>query len=75
MNNIVIQRQINREMMRLEKYKTDHILHLLVSVLTIGLWLPAWLAIAIINAHERMKSYKRLDMLENQLCYGDSYDH
>jgi hypothetical protein len=66
-NNIIIQRKINREMMRLEKYKTNHILHLLLSVFSMGFWLPVWALVSVSNANERMKSQKRLDSLEMSL--------
>jgi hypothetical protein len=68
-NNIIIQRKINREMMRLEKYKTNHILHLLLSVFSMGFWLPVWLLVSASNANERMKSQKRLDSLEMSLSF------
>lgn len=32
-----------------KKPKTNHILHLLISVFTAGAWLPAWFLIAAIN--------------------------
>lgn len=35
------------------EYKTNHILHLLLSVLTGGLWLAIWLLVAISNATQR----------------------
>jgi hypothetical protein len=66
-NNIIIQRKINREMMRLEKYKTNHILHLLLSVFSMGFWLPVWLLVSVSNANERMISQMRLDSLEMSL--------
>lgn len=31
------------------RYKTGHILHLLLSVLTLGAWLVVWLAVGISN--------------------------
>ena len=31
------------------KPKTNHVLHLLLSVFTLGLWLPVWLIIAVSN--------------------------
>lgn len=68
-NNIIIQRKINREMMRLEKYKTNHILHLLLSVFSMGFWLPVWALVSVSNANERMKSQKRLDSLEMSLAF------
>lgn len=34
--------------------KTNHILHLLLSVLTAGLWLIVWLFVADNNSHKRV---------------------
>lgn len=36
-----------------QQYKTNHILHLLLSVITGGLWLVVWALIAISNATQR----------------------
>ena len=47
-------------LMRRERYNTNHILNLLMSVLTAGLWLPIWLLVTISNANERAKIDKRL---------------
>ena len=32
-----------------QKPKTSHILHLLLSVVTGGIWLPIWLVVAMVN--------------------------
>ncbi|KKN27502.1 hypothetical protein LCGC14_0863860 [marine sediment metagenome] len=32
------------------KQGTGHILHLLLSVVTVGLWLPVWLGCGVMNA-------------------------
>lgn len=50
-------------LMRMEKYKTNHILHLLLSVLTAGFWIPVWVIVAISNANERAKVNKKLKRL------------
>ena len=31
------------------RYETSHILHLLLSVVTVGFWIPVWIVVAIIN--------------------------
>jgi hypothetical protein len=64
-----IQREINRERTRLEKYRTSHFKHFVLSVLTLGIWLPVWLLVSASNANERMKSQKRLDSLEMSLSF------
>lgn len=71
MDYITISRKINREIMRMERYRTNHILHLLFSVLTAGFWVFVWLLVTINNANERMKSQKRIDSLEMALNVGE----
>lgn len=34
-------------------HRTNHILHLILSIVTAGLWLFVWLAVAIINKEHR----------------------
>ena len=34
--------------------KTNHILHLLLSVVTLGLWLPVWLIVAAFGGERRV---------------------
>ena len=41
-------------------YRTGHVLHLLLSIVTAGLWIPIWLLVAISNANERQKIDKKL---------------
>ncbi len=33
-----------------KKFETNHILHLLVSIFTIGLWIPVWVIVGICNS-------------------------
>ena len=37
------------------KYNTNHILHLILSVITVGFWMPVWVLVTISNAIERGK--------------------
>ena len=49
----------------LNKYKTNHILHLLLTLLTGGLWLIVWIIIADYNATKRRKIEEELDVIIN----------
>lgn len=49
------------EMDKLSRQRTNNILHLLLSVVTAGLWLPVWLLIAVNNAVERGRIERRID--------------
>ena len=35
------------------KYKTDHVLHFIISLITAGLWIPIWFLVAQKNASKR----------------------
>ncbi|MDJ0924292.1 MAG: hypothetical protein QNJ77_06985 [Acidimicrobiia bacterium] len=35
--------------------KTNHVLHLILSVVTMGLWLPVWLILVILNQEEKRR--------------------
>lgn len=41
-NQVVVQQR--------KAYKTSHAFHLIMSVVTFGLWLPVWLIVGIYNA-------------------------
>lgn len=32
-----------------ERKKTNHLLHLILTLVTVGLWLPVWIIVAIVN--------------------------
>ena len=41
-------------------YKTNHVLHLILSVLTVGFWIPIWALCGLSNANERKKIEQKL---------------
>jgi len=41
-------------------HRTSHVLHLLLSVITAGLWVPIWLLVALSHANERRKIDRKL---------------
>ena len=45
---------------RRDDYKTSHVLHLLLSVFTLGIWVPVWITVALSNAIERGKIDREL---------------
>ena len=45
---------------RRDDYKTSHVLHLLLSVFTLGIWVPVWVIVALSNAIERGKIDREL---------------
>ena len=45
---------------RRDDYKTSHVLHLLLSVFTLGIWVPVWIIVALSNAIERKKIDREL---------------
>lgn len=45
-------------------HKTAHVLHLILSVLTAGLWIPVWILVALSHGIERRKIDRRLAQME-----------
>lgn len=35
-----------------ERPSTSHVLHLLLSVITVGLWIPVWILVALSNSNQ-----------------------
>ena len=58
--------KIQIELHRLEQYKTNHILHLLLTVLTAGFWLPVWGLVILSNRIERSKIRHRINKLAEE---------
>ena len=54
---------IHLELAKIQKYRTSHLLHLALSVLTGGLWIPVWLLVTISNANERQKAERRINKM------------
>lgn len=38
--------------------ETNHILHLILTLITCGLWAPAWLGVYLVNANTNSGKYK-----------------
>ena len=55
--------QIKAMQLLSKKKKTMHILHLLLSLFTGGLWVLPWIIISISNSNENHKIDKRIDAL------------
>lgn len=64
---IILTRKIRREELAKAKYKTNHLLHLILSVITGGLWCVIWLLFALSNMNEIRKADKRIDELYKDL--------
>ena len=45
-------------------YQTSHVMHLILSILTVGLWVPIWILCAISNSLERSKIDRKLERAE-----------
>jgi len=48
------------------KHNTSHILHLLLSVITGGLWVPVWLLVALSNYMERARCDRIITRLQHE---------
>lgn len=45
------------------EYKTSHILHLILSLITGGLWIPVWMLCALSNGIERRRIDRQLNRM------------
>ena len=50
--------------MRRQHYKTNHILHFLLTIFTLGLWVMVWLLMALSNSHQRGKVERQIMQIE-----------
>jgi len=48
---------------KLMNTRTNHVLHLLLSIVTAGIWIPVWILVALNNADKRR-------LLENEIENG-----
>jgi Mg2+/citrate symporter len=48
---------------KMSKYKTSHVLHLLLSLFMLGFWIIPWIMIAQSNASNRRKLEKFMDIV------------
>lgn len=48
-----------QQMVTYSKKKTNHVLHLLLSIVTLGVWIPVWIVIAVVNSMRKEKSVTR----------------
>jgi len=64
-----IDRQIKQQEMLIADAKTNHILHLILTLLTGGLWLVVWIIIGVINSNKREAAMKKIDLLLSSVEY------
>ena len=48
-----------------KKKKTSHLLHLFLSIITAGIWLPIWALVALSNGIENARIDAKINKLEN----------
>lgn len=56
-----IQLDLDKMQREYEKSETNHILHAIISIFSIGFWLIVWLFIALANGSKRKKLEKMID--------------
>ncbi|HIF60276.1 MAG TPA: hypothetical protein EYQ26_12435, partial [Rhodospirillales bacterium] len=61
---------LNRARIRLEQHKTNHILHLLLSFFTIGIWIIFWMMIASSNTTNRNVINRKYGLPEESNLVG-----
>lgn len=50
-------------LLEMRKHKTSHVLHLILSILTAGLWIFVWILCAISNSIENAKLDRQINKL------------
>lgn len=50
---------------RLSRTRTSNVFHLLMSVITVGLWIPVWMIVALSNSLERSRLIRIIDKASN----------
>jgi len=71
MNITTIHRQLTKQEMRIAEYKTSLLLHLVLALISMGLWVPSWLLITVSNANERAKARREIQRLEMKLGFAE----
>jgi len=49
---------------KLSRANTSNLLHLVLSLLTMGIWIPIWILIAVSNALKRSSLIKKIERIE-----------
>jgi hypothetical protein len=44
-------------------YRTSHVLHLILSIITLGLWIPVWMLCGLSNSIEKRKIDRKLERM------------
>ena len=55
---------LHLELAKIQKYRTSHLLHLVLSIITAGFWVPVWILVTISNASERHRAERRIRKME-----------
>lgn len=58
-----LDRKIKQQELIIADNKTNHILHLILSILTGGIWLVVWLIIGLGNSDKRIRANEVIDGL------------
>ena len=56
-------RKFMMQMAKVEKLRTPVVPHLLMSIITCGIWLPIWMILAMITAGQRKVAEKELEKM------------
>ena len=57
------QAQLAIETQKLARLQTSHILHLILSLISVGIWIPIWILVAVSNGLERAKVESKIRKL------------
>lgn len=55
--------QIKAMQLLSKKKKTSHVLHLILSLVTVGLWIPVWIIVTLSNSIENRRIDREVSKL------------
>lgn len=55
--------QIKAMQLLSKKKKTSHVLHLILSLVTVGLWIPVWIIVTLSNSIENRRIEREVGKL------------
>ena len=56
---------------KIRRYETSHVLHLILSIITAGIWIPIWILITISNSMARSGAKQDL----NKVIHSDNKEY
>ena len=69
--DIIVLKKMDQLERKLQSRRPNHTLHLLLSIITAGIWIPIWFLMSINDAIERGRIERRLNKLTSNMLKGE----